>query len=61
MLADSGPPRVLRIQRAYAETDDQFEGVYWEDGRYLRDAMRHPMQPRRVVLPPLPQAGEGLE
>ena len=40
VLADSGPPRVLRIQRAYAETDDQFEGVYWENGRYVRTALQ---------------------
>ncbi|SUE43936.1 YcbK family protein [Roseomonas gilardii] len=38
--APSGPPRVLRIQRAYAETDDQFEGVYWENGRYVRTALQ---------------------
>ncbi|MGD9774827.1 excinuclease ABC subunit UvrA [Diaphorobacter sp.] len=30
-----------------------------QTGRYLLHAMRHPLQARRAVLPPLPQAGEG--
>ena len=36
-LALSGPPRRLNVKRAY--TEDSFEGVYWENGRYLRDAL----------------------
>lgn len=35
--APSGPPRRLNVKRAY--TEDSFEGVYWENGRYLRDAL----------------------
>ncbi len=36
-LALPGPPRRLNIRRAH--TEDSFEGAYWEDGRYLRDAL----------------------
>jgi len=38
VLAQSGPPRVLRIQRADAP-ENSFEGTYWENGRYLRPAL----------------------
>ncbi len=33
-----GGPRVVRIQRV--QTGESFEGVYWRDGRYDRDALR---------------------
>ncbi|MFT8246739.1 YcbK family protein [Roseomonas sp. BN140053] len=37
-LAVSGPPRRISVKRAY--TEDAFSGVYWEDGRYRREALQ---------------------
>jgi uncharacterized protein YcbK (DUF882 family) len=34
----SGAPRRLRVRRQV--TEDSFEGVYWRDGRYDREALR---------------------
>ncbi len=60
-LIDIGPGAGVRGGRLVAEgtAADLEAAADSATGRYLRDAMRHPMQPRRVVLPPLPQAGEG--
>ncbi len=38
LAATAGPPRRLHVRRAY--TEDSFEGVYWENGRYNRDALQ---------------------
>jgi uncharacterized protein YcbK (DUF882 family) len=37
-VGSSGAPRRLSIQRV--QTGETFEGVYWSDGRYDRDALR---------------------
>ena len=37
-LAASGAARRLNVKRAY--TEDSFQGVYWENGRYNRDALQ---------------------
>ena len=60
-LIDIGPGAGVRGGRLVAEgtAADLEAAADSATGRYLRDAMRHPMQPRRVVLPPLPQAAEG--
>lgn len=36
--ATAGAPRALRIRRL--ETEETFEGVYWQDGRYDREALK---------------------
>lgn len=36
--ASAGSVRIIRIRRV--QTGDSFEGVYWRDGRYDRDALR---------------------
>ena len=36
-LADGGEPRRLSILRV--QTGERFDGVYWRDGRYLREAL----------------------
>ncbi|UFN47337.1 DUF882 domain-containing protein [Roseomonas sp. OT10] len=38
VLAAPGAPRRLNVKRAY--TEDSFHGVYWENGRYNRDALQ---------------------
>ncbi|MDO5691958.1 MAG: excinuclease ABC subunit A [Pseudomonadota bacterium] len=60
-LIDIGPGAGVRGGRLVAEgtAADLEAAADSATGRYLRDAMRHPMQARRVVLPLLPQAGEG--
>lgn len=38
VLAQAGGARAIRIHRM--QTGDSFEGVYWRDGRYDREALR---------------------
>lgn len=38
VLAQQSGPRLLRIRRV--QTGESFEGAYWRDGRYDRDALR---------------------
>ena len=60
-LIDIGPGAGLRGGRLVAEgtAADLQAAPDSATGRYLGHAMRHPMQARRVVLPPRPLAGEG--
>jgi uncharacterized protein YcbK (DUF882 family) len=36
--ATAGAPRALRLRRL--ETEETFEGIYWRDGRYDREALK---------------------
>jgi excinuclease ABC subunit A len=56
-LIDIGPGAGVRGGRLVAEgtAADLEAAADSATGRYLRDAMRHPMQPRRAVWPPPPQ------
>ncbi len=60
-LIDIGPGAGVRGGRLVAQGSvaDLQAATDSATGRYLRHAMRHPLQPRRPVVPPLPPAGEG--
>jgi len=60
-LIDIGPGAGVRGGRLVAEGSvaDLQAAPDSATGRYLLHAMRHPLQPRRPVLLPLPPAGEG--
>ncbi|MDZ4100814.1 MAG: excinuclease ABC subunit UvrA [Hydrogenophaga sp.] len=60
-IIDIGPSAGKRGGRVVAQgsVDDLSANPDSVTGRYLLHAMKHPLQPRRNVLPPLPPAGEG--
>ncbi|MDP2018304.1 MAG: excinuclease ABC subunit A, partial [Hydrogenophaga sp.] len=60
-IIDIGPSAGKRGGRVVAQgtVDDLSANPESVTGRYLLHAMKHPLQPRREVLPPLPPAGEG--
>ena len=60
-IIDIGPSAGKRGGRLVAEGSvADIEGAAdSQTGRYLRDAIRHPLHARRRVLSPLPPAGEG--
>ena len=60
-IIDIGPSAGKRGGRVVAQgsVDDLSANPESVTGRYLLHAMKHPLQPRRNVLPPLPLAGEG--
>ncbi|KQP14240.1 excinuclease ABC subunit UvrA [Pseudorhodoferax sp. Leaf267] len=60
-IIDIGPSAGKRGGRLVAEgsVTDLSNAEDSVTGRYLLHAMRHPVKPRRFVLPPLPRAGEG--
>ena len=60
-IIDIGPSAGKRGGRVVAQgsVDDLSANPESVTGRYLLHAMKHPLQPRRAVLPPLPPAGEG--
>jgi excinuclease ABC subunit A len=59
-IIDIGPSAGKRGGRLVAQgsVDDLSQAEESVTGRYLLHAMRHPVEPRRAVLPPLPRAGE---
>ncbi|MBT9464684.1 excinuclease ABC subunit UvrA [Hydrogenophaga sp.] len=60
-IIDIGPSAGKRGGRVVAQgtVDDLSANPESVTGRYLLHAMKHPLQARRPVLPPLPPAGEG--
>jgi excinuclease ABC subunit A len=60
-IIDIGPSAGKRGGRVVAQgsVDDLSANAESVTGRYLLHAMKHPLQARRAVLPPLPRAGEG--
>ena len=59
-IIDIGPSAGKRGGRVVAQgsVDDLSANPESVTGRYLLHAMKHPLQPRRAVLPPLPSAAE---
>ena len=59
-IIDIGPSAGKRGGRVVAQgsVDDLSANPESVTGRYLLHAMKHPLQPRRAVLPPLPAAAE---